>query len=360
MKTYVLKALVVAVMGFSVCSCSKVQPEDIEKEVASGVVLIQNRSYYEVVLSNGESLFFNGFDDDGDITGLKFEKDSVEMKTSYGTGFFVTSTGRIATNAHVVSNMLSDKDIRRSVSDVVSVLRTLVSVAYNEHKKNYEEAESYRLYALLSDDVSPDEYESYCAAVENLKQQMEEADEYRQALRDLHASESEIKYHNEVSVAFNESFVTSASDFKPCVVLKSDQEHDVALIQLKDPVTPNGKFVFEVSDKDPLDEYDWVESLDKKWGDDKNGKLFMVGFNLGPQLALTDEGLKSQFTSGSVSQKQGEKIMYTIPALPGSSGSPVINGKKQLVAINFAGLSGAQNFNYGIRTKYLRNLLDSQ
>ncbi len=90
----------------------------------------------------------------------------------------------------------------------------------------------------------------------------------------------------------------------------------------------------------------------KKWSNLK-GTTYTIS-------TLTDEGLKSQFTSGSVSQKQGEKIMYTIPALPGSSGSPVINGKKQLVAINFAGLSGAQNFNYGIRIKYLRDLLDSQ
>lgn len=358
MKTYVLKTSVAAALIFAVCSCTKVQPEDIEMEVSSGVVLVQNRSYYEVVLSNGESLFFTRFDD-GKIKGLKFEEDSVETETSYGTGFFVSSTGRIATNAHVVSNVLSDKDIRRSVSDVISTLRTLVSLAYNEHKENYEKAESYRLYALLSDEVSPDEYERYCAAVEELKGQMEEADEYRQALSELNASDSEIKYHNEVSVAFNESFVTSASDFKPCVVLKADLEHDVALIQLKDPVTPDGKYVYEVPDKDPLDEYDWGESLDKKWGEDKNGKLFMVGFNMGPQLALTDNGLKSQFTSGSISQKQNDKIMYTIPALPGSSGSPVVNGKKQLVAVNFAGLEGTQNFNYGIRIKYLWNLLDS-
>lgn len=46
-----------------------------------------------------------------------------------------------------------------------------------------------------------------------------------------------------------------------------------------------------------------------------------------------------------------------IPALPGSSGSAVVNHKGQLVAINYAGISSTQSFNYGIRVKYLIKLL---
>ena len=93
-------------------------------------------------------------------------------------------------------------------------------------------------------------------------------------------------------------------------------------------------------------------------GEDKNSKLFMTSFNLGPTLALTKEGIKSQFNSGSISQRTNERIMYSIPTLPGSSGSPVVNLQGQLVAINYAGLNGTQNFNYGIRVKYLKNLIE--
>ena len=50
--------------------------------------------------------------------------------------------------------------------------------------------------------------------------------------------------------------------------------------------------------------------------------------------------------------------MYSIPALPGSSGSPVVNLQGQLVAINFAGINTTQNFNYGIRVKHLKNLIE--
>ena len=50
--------------------------------------------------------------------------------------------------------------------------------------------------------------------------------------------------------------------------------------------------------------------------------------------------------------------MYSIITLLGSSGSPVVNLQCQLVAINYIGLYGIQNFNYGIRVKYLKILID--
>ena len=37
-------------------SCSNMSEQDIEKEIASGVVLVQNQSYYEVDLSNGAKI----------------------------------------------------------------------------------------------------------------------------------------------------------------------------------------------------------------------------------------------------------------------------------------------------------------
>lgn len=50
--------------------------------------------------------------------------------------------------------------------------------------------------------------------------------------------------------------------------------------------------------------------------------------------------------------------MYSIPTLPGSSGSPVVNLHGELVAINYAGLKETQNFNYGVRVKYLKDLIN--
>lgn len=56
--------------------------------------------------------------------------------------------------------------------------------------------------------------------------------------------------------------------------------------------------------------------------------------------------------------KTDDRLMYSIPTLHGSSGSPIVNTRGQLVVVNFAGLNGTQSFNYGIRVKHLKNLIE--
>jgi len=353
----VLFLLAFIVIGM-LSSCGNKSDEQLEQEVSSGVVLVQNQSYYEVVLSNGESIYFSSFDDEDGVKGIATEEDSVEVVTSYGTGFFVSDDGKIATNAHVVSNMVSDKDVNKSVSSLIANLKKLFYALYSESNEKYEKAVAYYNYANTSDDVSYEDFYKIRDYRDEIKKERDEYAEYYNGLDEIRASESEIKYHNEVSIAYNDTYVTNTRDFISCVVTKSDPEHDLAILQIKDKKTPEGKYIFSVEEEDPLEKYTWKEELTKKISEDKNSKLFMTSFNLGPKLALTKEGIKSQFNHGSISQKTDERIMYSIPTLPGSSGSPVVNLQGQLVAINFAGLNGTQSFNYGIRVKYLKNLLN--
>lgn len=56
-------------------------------------------------------------------------------------------------------------------------------------------------------------------------------------------------------------------------------------------------------EKAPLETYSWKDKIEQKIREDKNSKLFMSSFNLGPTLAITKEGIKSQFNNGSISQK---------------------------------------------------------
>lgn len=339
-------------------SCGNMSDKEIEELTSSGVVLVQNQSYYEVVLSSGESLYFSGFDKDGDMMGIALSVDSVEITTNYGTGFFVSQEGEIVTNCHVVSNTVSDKEINKSVDRVLSALKSQIVEIYNKYQENLEYFQLACDYAYQSPDVSWEEYYNMRDMRDAIQGEMEEYAAIYYGLDEIRASDSEIKYHNEVSIAYNNTFVTNSRDFSSCVITKTDMEHDLAIIQLKDKKTPSDKYVFEVEQEDPLETYSWKDDIEKTINDDKNSKLFMSSFNLGPTLATTKEGIKSQFNSGSVSQKAKDKLMYSIPALPGSSGSPVVNLRGQLVAVNFAGLNGTQNFNYGIRVKYLKELME--
>ena len=351
------KVLALLWMCLTVAACGNMSEQEIEETLSSGVVLVQNQSFYEVVLSNGQSVYFSTFDEDGSLKGFTANKDSVEVVTGYGTGFFVSEEGELATNAHVVSNMVADKDVNKSIANVISALKEAIVAVYNDYNEKLQRAQILYDYANQSPDVSYEEFYKIRDIRDAIREEMAEYASYYEGLDEIRAGDSEIRYHNEVSIAYNNTFVTNPNDFVSCVVTKVDKENDLAVIQIKDKKTPAERYVFGVGEEDPWETYDWKETLTNKVGDDKNSKLFMVSFNLGPQLALTKEGVKSQFNSGSVSQKTKDKLMYSIPALPGSSGSPVVNLRGQLVAINFAGLNGTQNFNYGIRVKHLRELL---
>ena len=63
-------------------------------------------------------------------------------------------------------------------------------------------------------------------------------------------------------------------------------------------------------------------------------------------------------TSGKVTQTpDGDRLLYSIPTVQGSSGSPIINEDGNVVAVNFAKLAGSDNFNFGIPLERIRNFL---
>ncbi|MCH5347165.1 MAG: trypsin-like peptidase domain-containing protein [Muribaculaceae bacterium] len=351
-------SLLILFIGVLLTSCNNKKAADIEEEMASGVVLIQNKSFYEVRLSNNSTIYFKGFDEDGDLCGLTFDKDSIQVQTGFGTGFFISEDGKIATNAHVISDIVDDNKITRSVDDIMDAIKTLVRYYYNELSDKYDEAYGWYQYANYSPDVSYDDFYKVKALVEYYSNEMDDCRAVYNELDRVRISNSDITYHNEVSIGYNNTHVTNESDLVPCVVLDVDKDHDLGIIQLKSKATPAGKKVFEIPEEDPIEAYSIMDNLTSRLSEDKNDKLYMTSYNLGPALAITKEGIKSQFNHGSISQKTEDRLMYSIPALHGSSGSPVVNQKGELVAINFASLSGTQNFNYGIRVKYLKNLIN--
>lgn len=339
-------------------SCGNKREGDIEKDMASGVVLVQNRGFYEVALSNGESLYFSGFDDGGRLKGLTVYRDSVESLSSYGTGFFISTKGEIVTNAHVVSGEIGENGEGKSEEKTLTALKDALTARYYALDAQLGRAEQYYRYVNYTQEAGYEEFYKVKALCYALRAERDKCRAYYIAVGMIKAGDNAIKYHNTVSVAYNNAYVKSAEDFLPCAIKKKDAEHDIAIIQLESKTTPEGKYIFEVPDDDPLESYSLKEKVVSRVGDDKNDRVFMTSFNFGPALAITKDGVRSQFNSGTISQRTRERLLYSIPALPGSSGSPVVNHEGQLVAINYAGLNGTQGFNYGVRVKHLRNLLE--
>jgi len=75
-------------------------------------------------------------------------------------------------------------------------------------------------------------------------------------------------------------------------------------------------------------------------------------------------GNEIKLTNGVISSRsgyQGDVSTYqiTAPVQPGSSGGPLFDSKGNIVGIVNAGVPGAENVGYAIKTSYLKNLADS-
>ena len=162
-------------------------------------------------------------------------------------------------------------------------------------------------------------------------------------------NEADIKTHTDLYVLYNGEHFIKLDDLHPCNLLAYSNEDDVdlAIIQLEDATTPEDAYIFQLreeADDKPL-------TLDQK--------LYMIGFNRGFTIGKISSGeIHSQIYSGNITQKSdGTSILYSIPALHGSSGSPVVDEYGNLVAVNFAGYDSTQGFNYGISSKKIRQFL---
>lgn len=349
------KLILISLCLTMLVSC-KVGTSEIESKYSSGVVLIQNKGFYELETEHGPIYFADYDPEEEEISGLQVEEDSIEYQISYGTGFFISNDGMIATNKHVVASQLSEKEAQDMLGKLIVAVQEELKEQFNQLVSLQEQVREGMRYAYNNDNYS--DYRELDELDDAIIERKNELKEQYHALGSIDRRSAELRYHNEVSVAYNDTYVTNTNDFYGCVVKKISEDDDLAIIQMKDKQTPAGRHIFTLFDANPLDHYSMGERIAKMFGNDKNERLYMIGYNLGPALSITEDGVKAQVNEGSVSQKSAKKIMYSIPTLPGSSGSPVLNKKGQLVAVNFSGLNATQNFNFGIPEESLADLAD--
>ena len=362
-----------AIVSLVACDSAKTS-DQILTECGSGVVMVANQFYYKITLPTGKVWYFTGFDADGDLENWTMDLAEIQKnkKMITGTGFLISKDGKILTNRHVAAPSITLSDTKKSVRSLLNSMAEMVRMEMESMSERYDELENEKRSCYSYNEYDGNFYvdNEKLQEIEQEQAELKEAydgdSEIKNSIKTLDLSELKVEPVCEIGIAYNNTFVTKISDFIPCVVTSvSNKENvDLAMLQLKNKQSPEGKFIFAVSEEDEeqglIDKVKDIFASSNKDELQTEQKLYMIGFNAGFSLSNTSQGIKAQITSGTISQKpDNDKIMYTIPSLPGSSGSPVVNEYGKLVAVNFAGVTGTQSFNYGIQVKRVRQFVNN-
>lgn len=342
-----MKKIILFLMLTTSFSCKQKPPEPTElyNKYRNSVVLIQNSYYFKTSLDNGLEFFYT-IENDKPIF-FKNEKEARQNAgISYGTGFFISKKGELATNRHVVYPSKKSELVGEEINDYLEDLRYKVKKAINE-----TQTEKSKLVDLWNEYYDYLDYDRKLKIKNDYSTKENDVLELEQLMKKLDFNSdnttTELK-RVYLGIAFDDTHVTSISDFKECVAIKKsdDEKVDLAIIQLKDKITPE-RIVNVFSLENQIN----IEKLKL------NDNVYMIGFNHGISLANTNNGIKSQFTQGTITQDPDRnRILYSIPTLHGSSGSPIIDEWGNLVAINYAKTINYQGFSFGIPSLQLASL----
>ena len=366
MRKIILFSTVLMTMLFS--SCGKKSADELFEEQKSGVVLVLNKFYYEVVMPGGQKLFFTGMDQNGNMQGFTTNESEAKRNAQMlnGTGFFVSKDGKFVTNRHVAITELNSEQLKANLANIVRASLMQCAMAARQIRSQYNMLEAqksqYMEYDFFGNIISGDEGQlrQIIAEQQKLQQMYEQVAESARYLQSTNINNVKVNTVCNIGISYDGEKVNSPADFlvkNPCEILKVSQQEnaDLALLQLKSKKTPKGAHVFKFAG-DGNDDYFNGKSSEAKIKIDQ--QLYMIGYNAGLALANTKKGISVQMTSGRVTQTpDGERLTYSIPTVQGSSGSPVIDENGAVVAVNFAKLMGSDNFNFGIPLESIREFL---
>lgn len=349
--------------------------EQLYEQTSSGVVLIQNTYYYKITLSN------NGFYStnyvfsklqDGELKNISHtisnnfnEVNDTIKSTTFGTGFIISPRGTIVTNSHVINPTTNKNLIYQAL---IRYLKEQIDYCNQQLEETRNRLEIFEREIRDNKKLDSQGYAMMMEGIQSSRKWIDTFTQYRNnRIRDLSLSNFDVELCSEIKIAYNGSHITSSNDLIDCFVVKDVPNYDLGIIQIADgsnfwnvcKLGEAPKWSYEQMEVGwsnihnagtiswftiPQDKYIF-NLYNNETHNDEEIKLYMIGFNQGPTLALTNNGIKAQITQGYISQNTDNiKIMYSIPALQGSSGSPVVNQYGELVAINFAGINGTLTY----------------
>lgn len=241
------------------------------------------------------------------VEGGLVKVESTDQMIGYtGTGFFVSPDGKIVTNLHMTRPWL-----------------------YGEH-------------AQIASKIS-DQYkmtlEQYADVVGS----------------ELRAFTSQVKVEgvlNSIGLIPNGKYFSDANYIR-CreLTASSNQEVDVAILQ-----TETMKLAEETTSYISLDSA-VVEDSQIEVGT----HVYTLGFPFGISLQdmESSKGIQPLGNGGSITQKPSQySFGFNAPSYHGASGSPIFNEYGQLIGVLNAGVDASQGFNFAIKAKYVKELLD--
>lgn len=139
-----------------------------------------------------------------------------------------------------------------------------------------------------------------------------------------------------------------------CRVLSAgeDKDNDLALLQSEKAELPSKARFVNIKDS--------IAITDESY---KVGThMYTLGFPGGPgyQEPKSENGIQLFAHGGNITQAGTEfKFGFNAPSTHGASGSPVFNEKGFLIGVLNSGIEETQGFNYAIKAKYVKDLVES-